>query len=145
MQRLDRDLPRIIGVESVKVVKQNFINQSYNTGAGSVGWEARSSKTNRAYDRRGQYRGSVYNSANKLLLQTRNLYNSIAYTVNGKSVTVGVNQSLVPYAKRMNQGGGGVPARQFMPKPGDPPNIAILQRVKRKIEFERNKAMAPFR
>ena len=155
----DKDLPRLIGIECVKVVKQNFQKQGYDSGAGIAPWKARSPKTNKTYDRnridsRGRrgntgrnstYRGSVYSSAKPLLMQTRNLYNSVSYTVVSKRVTIGVNASVIPYAKRMNEGGGGVPARKFMPTDSDKPNLLMLSRVKRKIEFEREKILKQFR
>lgn len=145
MEKLAADTPRIIGVESVRIVKQNFQLQEYDSGIGGTQWPARAAKTNKAYDRRGQYKGSVYNSSSKLLLQTRNLFRNVRFTVIGKNVQVGVNLSLVPYAKIQNEGGHGIPARKFIPANGEPPNRKILKAVVKKIVFERDRAMKDFK
>jgi hypothetical protein len=134
-------LPRIIGNEAVRAVRQNFISQGYDSGIGKESWPARADKTNKAYDRRGILKGSVYRSGNPLLLQTRNLYNAVQYKIIGKLVIIGVDETLIPYAKRMNEGGGGVPPRKFMPEPDEPPNMKILKAIKKKYESELNNAM----
>lgn len=165
MQKLAADMPRIAGKECVAVVKENFDLQGYDSGVGIEPWEQRDPKTNAAYDRgrtvnsRGQksryrtgrnatFKGSVYNSANPILEQTRNLKNSPKYRVAGKVVIIGIlSNSLGPvldYAKKMNEGGNGTPARQYMPRPIDPPNPKMLKGMKKKVEFERGKAMRDF-
>ena len=158
MKKLTDDTPRIIGNECVKVVKQNFPLQGYDSGNGVKPWPKRDPKTDKAYDRgktvnakgvqskyrtgnNKTYKGSVFSSANLLLEQTRRLYNSIKYKAISKSVIIGVDLLLVPYAEKMNEGGDGTPARQYMPDPEQPPNPKMLKRVKKKIQFERDKAM----
>ena len=108
--KLDSQMPRILGAKAVKVTRENFETESYN----GVKWQPRKAKTNRAYDRRGTYKGSVYNSANPLLRQTGNLFNSIKYVVTGSTIDVGVNLSQVPYAVAHNEGKNHQPKRQFI-------------------------------
>lgn len=138
-------MPRIIGNEAVKVVKQNFSLQGYDSGSGVNGWEARSPKTNRRYDRRTGVKGSTYNSGNPLLVQTHNLKNSIKYEAKGKSVFIGVDKGVIPYAKRMNEGGGGVPPRKYITAESEGPNQKVLKRVHKKILSERDRAMQAFK
>jgi hypothetical protein len=46
------DAPKIMGVESVRIIKQNIDPiQGYDSGAGVAKWRPRSDKTNAAYDR----------------------------------------------------------------------------------------------
>jgi hypothetical protein len=151
MQKLQGQLPRIIGNESVKVVKQNFVLQGYDSGTGVNSWAARSEATNKRYDKRYGVKGSVYQSGNPLLKQTLDLYNSVRYYLQSKSVTVGSDLTLVPYAKKMNEGGTGkwgnnetkTPARPFIPT--DQPNAKILNRVQKKVASERDKALKDFK
>jgi hypothetical protein len=169
MKKLSADTPRIIGNEAVKVVKDNFALQGYDSGFGVQPWEKRSEKTDKAYDRgkytltrgprAGQqskyrkganktYKGSVYSSANPIMEQTRNLLNSVIYSVSSGKVFIGVLRNtrgpVLKYAQKMNEGGNGVPARKYIPKPEEPPNPKMLKRFKKKIEFERGKAMKDF-
>lgn len=51
VQKLQQDLPRMAGVEWVKVVKDNFIKEGYDSGEGFKKWAPRKESTNRAYDR----------------------------------------------------------------------------------------------
>jgi hypothetical protein len=170
IEKLTNDMPRIIGNESVKVVKENFKLQGYDSGNGVTPWQPRKAVTDAAYDRGriryangkkskyrhgpGGYRGSVYNSENKLLLQARVLYNGIKYIVNSKrSVTIGVDDALIPYGRKMNEGGPGkwgkrptmTPARKFMPTPGEKPNAKILAKIFNKIERERKRILRDFK
>jgi len=143
------------------LVKDNFRLQGYDSGMGVAPWDKRKAKTDKAYDRgkttnskgvQSQYRtgknktykGSVFSSANPLLEQTRRLYNSIKYKAITKTVIIGVDLLLVPYAEKMNEGGNSTPARPYMPQPHMPPNPKMLKSVKKKIEFERGKAMKGF-
>ena len=153
-------LPRIIGNESVRVVKDNFKLQGYDSGNGVTPWSKRDEKTNKAYNRgktknkageESKYRsgksvmkGSVYQASNPLLLQTRNLYNAIKYKHIGSSVVVGVDEGLIPYAKTMNEGRSNIPPRQFIPKPDQMPNQKILMAIKKKYDFEVTKTMKGF-
>jgi len=84
------------------------------------------------------------------MMQTLDLYNGIRYYLQSKSVKVGVDITLVPYAERMNNGGAGnwgknsteTPACPFIPT--DEPNFKILKRVVKKVNSERNKALKIF-
>jgi hypothetical protein len=138
MEDLNTKIPRIMGTSAVKVVKENFKLQGYDSGAGIRKWDKRDPETDKAYDRRGKLKGSVYSSSNPLLLQTRNLYNSIKYLVTGKSVRIGVDLNLIPYAEAMNK------TRQYIPKENEGPNIKILEHIKKKILSERNRIMKIF-
>ena len=158
---ITKDLPRIIGNEAVRAVKQNFKLQGYDSGMGVTEWPKRDPKTDKAYDRGkttnkrgkqskyrrnpGVYKGSVFSSQNPILEQTRTLYNGIKYVINGKSVIIGVDLGLIPYAKIQNEGGRGIPERQYQPKPEEPPNEKILKAIQKKYEFEREKAMKGFK
>ena len=135
--KLVQNLPRIIGFESVKVVKENFKLQGYDSGAGVNGWPKRKPKTDKSYDKRGKLKGSVYNSSNPLLMQTRNLYNSVNYFTRAKQVLIGVDLNLIPYAQKMNE------QRQYMPQPSESANAKIIARVLNKINFEQEKILKP--
>lgn len=145
------DLPRIVGTIAVRVVKENFKLQAYDSGIGVTKWVKRADKTNKAYDanrgpgQNGRYKGTVYKSTNPLLLQSQNLYNAIQYTTKRASVLIGVNETLIPYAKIQNEGGRGIPARQYMPRKSETPNIKMLRQIEAKIIYERNKALRDFR
>lgn len=135
-EKLQNSLPLIIGVEAVKVVRENFDKQGYDTGVSFTAWPKRAAVTNWSYDynrvsnswtiksggkgkgqfltpsgrkskAKNRYKGSVISSLNPILLQTRTLYRSIAYFLSGKKVTIGVDPSLVIYAQKMNEGGKG--------------------------------------
>lgn len=169
--------PRIIGSEALKVIDKNFDNESYDTGTGKEKWKPRADSTNRSYDLRGNYKGSVYNSKSKILQQTLNLRDGITRKIQQKSVFIGVNLLKVPYAKIHNEGGTiqinqhtrkvvnnrfargtptkktsrtigahtiRMPKRQYMPKPGDPPNPAIMKAAFNKLQNERNQIMKNF-
>ena len=154
-------LPRIIGNEARRVVKENFKLQGYDSGFGVTKWAKRDPKTDKAYDRgktvnkHGKqskyrknpsvYKGSVFSSQNPLLEQTRTLYNGIKYVINGKSIIIGVDIGLIPYAKAMNEGGRGIPARKYEPEPNEEPNAKILKAISKKYESERDKAMKGFK
>lgn len=170
MEKLKNALPRIIGVEAVKVVKQNFDLQGYDSGSGVEKWPERTEATNAAYDynRSSKYRtatgrvsvyknplkGSVFNSGNPLLQQTRDLYDAIQYYVVGNKVTIGVDLQVIPYAQKMNEGGDGswgnnphtwTPPRKYVPKPREPANPKILKAAATKVEFERDRIMVNFK
>jgi len=138
--QVEKDMPRIAGNECVKIIKNNFKLQGYATGSSVKAWPKRASKTNKAYDSRGAYKGSVYNSSNPLELQTRNLYNSIKFKALSKSVVIGVDILLIPYAQIQNEGGRGIPARQYMPHPDKGPNRLMKKAIadKAKKEFDRS-------
>ena len=139
MEKLVANQTRIIGNESVKVVKQNFIIQGYDTGTGVKAWDERKPSTNKAYDKRHGVKGSVYNSGNPLLLQTRNLYNAVKYKASNKLVQIGVDLGLIPYAEKMNE------TRQYIPTETEGPNRKILGKVKDKIKREQDLAMQNFK
>lgn len=151
MERLVRNMPRVIGVEAVRVVKQNFNLHGYDSGNGFEKWEDRKDATNRAYaanrkkGRQGIYKGSVYSPIKPLLKQTLNLYNNIKYQTRGmSSVIIGVDRGLVPYAEAHNEGLHHEPMRQFMPHPDQAPNKKILNQIEKKYIHERDRAMKRF-
>lgn len=169
--------PRIIGSEALKVIDKNFDNESYDTGRGREKWKPRADATNKAYDRRGNYKGSVYNSKSKILQQTLNLRDGVKKKESKNSVFIGINLLKVPYAQIHNEGGViqipnhtrnvskgkfargtpskashrtisahtiRMPKRQYMPKPGDPPNPAIMKASFNKLQNERNRILKKF-
>jgi len=157
MQTLVKALPRIVGSEAVKSVKDNFRLQGYDSGTGVVKWKERSAATQSLYDKRVWVKGSVYSSTRKLLEQTMALFNGIKYDQIGTGrVRIGVDINLVPYAQYMNEGvtDGSmgphhihteIPPRQFMPRPGEPPNPKIMAAVEKKVIYERDKALQTFK
>lgn len=153
METLTAKLPRIIGNEAVKVVKENFALQGYDSGTGVKPWEHRAEVTDYNYDHRYGVKGSVYNSGSPILEQSINLYNSLKYEIMGGIVKIGVDLTLVPYGEKMNTGGPGTwgkyahtetPARQYMPTPNEPPNPKMILRFIKKLRFEARKAMRNF-
>lgn len=147
MEKLNSKLPTVAGVEALRVIEKNFDNESYDTGNGKVKWEARSEKTNAAYDKRYGVRGSVFNSANKLLRQTGNLFDSIRKRVAGMVVFIFFDTKKVPYGQVHNEGDSekNIPQRQFMPMPNEPENPAIMKALFRKYSFERERIMRKFK
>jgi hypothetical protein len=160
---IKNDVTRIIGVESVRLVKTNFINESYNDGLSITSWPKRKASTNAAYDagktrnaktgklskyrtgKNSTYKGSVYSSSKPLLRQTLALYNSITYRVFGSSVFIGTNLNIVPYAAAHNQGLGHEPRRQYMPYGNQQGNPLIMRQVTKKVEFEIYRRMNTFK
>ena len=153
VQKLDTEAPRVFGVESVRIVRQNFTLQGYDSGAGVKAWPKRSSKSNAKYDHHPFYRGTVYSSRSPLLMQQRKLYYGVQYWAQRSRVNVGVEQSLVPYAKLMNEGGWSVwlgdriniPPRQYIPKPSESVNPKIITACTRKYDTMLKKAMKTFK
>lgn len=151
MERLMKNMPRIIGNESVKIVKQNFKIQGYDNGLGVDEWAPRDDKTNAAYTRnrgkgqQGIYKGSVFSASKPLLRQTLNLYNNIRYRTIGMSrVFIGGDTGLVPYMRRHNEGLDKMPKRQFMPTPNQGANVKMQEAYRLKYEKERDRAMRRF-
>jgi hypothetical protein len=133
IKKMQEDAPRIIGVESVRILKDNFRLQGYDSGNGVIKWNKRSKVTDTAYsynrnasyrtpvrDKKSKYKnpykGSVVSASRPIMTQTGNLRDSINYQVAGKSVTIGVFpnvkkagalQEAHSYAKKMNEGGSG--------------------------------------
>jgi phage gpG-like protein len=176
LKQLEKDLPRIIGVESVRILKENFKKQGYDSGNGFTAWPKRKDITNTAYEYnrtasyrtpklgkkskyKNPYKGSVVNSTRPILTQTGNLRDALSYQINGKTVFIGVyprvsmvggkTRDALAYAKIHNEGGSSkwghastkIPRRQFMPRPGDPPNPKILKAVEKKYRTELHKFM----
>lgn len=171
-------LPQIIGVECVKVIKSNFQKQGY-TSAGQ--WPKRKESTNKLYDYnrnasyrtpklgkvskyKNPYKGSVVRSGNPILLQTRNLRDSVSYSISGSIVTIGVfrrtivingeTHDTMNYAKVHNEGlsfmawgkhAAKMPKRQFMPRPSDPPTQAMRDAIKKKYYEKLNAIMNPWK
>jgi hypothetical protein len=111
MDALMKKTPDIIGVESVKIVKQNFLLSGYDSGNGVTPWPKRKNATNKAYTaNRGKggnsnYKGSVYSASKPLLRQSLALFNSIKFIVSSGYVFIGVDLGIVPYAQVHNEGG----------------------------------------
>lgn len=156
LEKLVADLPRIGGAEAVKVVKDNFRLQGYDSGSGVTKWPERSAATQALYDKRVWVKGSVYSSTRRLLEQTMALLNAIKYDEQGRKVRIGVDLSLVPYAQYMNEGvkDGSLgphhihtetPARQYMPLPGEPANPKIMKGIYAKVQYEADKALKVFK
>jgi len=180
MQKLKQNMPRIIGVESVKVLKENFKKQGYDSGTGFTAWKKRSKATDTAYDYnrtssyrtpklhkkskyKNPYKGSVVSSKRPIMVQTGNTRDALNFQANGNKTIIGIFPRIVmiggkshdafAHAKILNEGGTGtwgrhstkIPKRQFMPRPQDPPNQAILNQVKKKYFFELDKFMADWK
>jgi phage gpG-like protein len=146
MQKFQQDLPMVMGEESVKIIKDNFKQQRYDSGNGIENWQQRSAKTNKRYDSRSGVKGTTFKSNSPLLRQTLTLYNSLMFRVTGKSVFVGTNTSLVPYAPAHNEGTkNGIPKRKFIPANGELPNQKIIQKISKKIISVRNEIMKDFK
>jgi len=152
IQKLEADATRVFGIIAVKNIKNNFLLQGYNSGVGFTSWVPRKAATNKAYSRnRGpgkisNYKGSVYNAANPLLQQTRNLYNSIkAKVLSGNIVFIGINLDLVPYGQAHNEGLNHEPQRQFMPTESEGANPAMIKEFSGKISQYTEKIMFNFK
>lgn len=158
-----KNAPRIIGVESVRLIHENFKISAYDSGHGVEAWPARKPATNKEYDRghsvnsktgklskyrtgkNGTYKGSVFSSSKPLLRQTLSLYNSIQYTISGGYVFIGVNLSLVPYARAHNEGLHHEPKRKFMPTRNEGINPKMTANVNKKLKFETDNIMKKFK
>lgn len=146
-------LPRMAGIEAKKVVRENFLLQGYDDGRMFRMWAKREDSTNNRYDKRYGVKGSVYSSSHPVLHQSGDLENAVDYeVVNDKTVVIGVNLAVIPYAKIHNEGGPGsayghpfvMKQRQYMPLPGDPPNLKILKAIQEKLKYETAEAMKNF-
>jgi phage gpG-like protein len=134
IKHLKEAMPRIIGVESVRLIKENFKKQGYDSGSGLTPWDKRKDATNKMYDYnrtasyrtpklgkkskyKNPYKGSVVSSKRPILTQTGNLRDSITFQASGKTVLIGVYPKIVSiggktkdalaYAKHLNEGGPG--------------------------------------
>lgn len=153
MDLVVKNLPRMVGREAVTVVRENFLLQGYDDGRSFTMWPSRDENTNKRYDKRYGVKGSVFSSSNAVLHQTGNLENSIDYkVVDQKTVFIGSNLAVIPYAKIHNEGGRGtayghpfvMKQRKYMPLPGDRPNQKILNAVHEKLKYETAAAMKTF-
>ena len=152
VEAVANNLPRIIGVESVRVIKENFKLEGYDDGISFTPWEPRKEETNARYDKRTGVKGASFNSSNKIMNQTENLRDANHYTVNGRQVVVGVDLNVIPYGQIHNEGLQGkawgkhtfkMPKRQYIPV--GKPNVKILKAVRKKLTFEIGKAMKEFK
>ena len=110
-ERAKKDMPRRLGKKAVDVTKENFVNQGFE----GQRWKERAESTDKQYDRRGSYKGSVYSSKSPILRQTNNLFNSIQFRVRGKMIEIGIFEDrIIKYAQRHNEGIGNSPKRQFI-------------------------------
>lgn len=133
LKKLERDFPRIIGIESVRIIKQNFGLQGYRaTSTGTKSWQKRSPVTDEMYDynrtasyrtpklgkkstHRNPYKGSVVSSKNPVLKQTGNLRDTVTYKVSGNTIEIGLwtkpvtiagkTVDTIVYGKIHNEGG----------------------------------------
>jgi phage gpG-like protein len=153
MQLVEAKAPRIIGNEAVRLVKENFRIEAYDSGSGVTKWPPRKASTNNRYDKRTGVKGSVFNSDKKLLDQTGNLKDSIHYELKPKGVLIGSDLTIIPYAQIHNEGGNGMawgrvpfkmPERKYMPAPNEPPNPKMLKAITAKIDYEIRGAMKAF-
>lgn len=152
IKKLDAALPRMFGKISVDIVQENFKLQGYDSGTGVIKWPKRHWKSNLKYDEHDFYRGTVYSSKSPLLLQSWKLYYGIQYWAQRGRVKIGVDSSLIPYAKTMNEGGiemwlgkeTTIPARQFLPKESEGANPKIETALKRKYDSELKATMKGF-
>lgn len=162
-EKVSKDLPRVIGIISVKEVRENFRRQSYTGPNGIEQWQPRKASTNAQYDRgrvansrtgklskyrtgkNSTFKGSVYSSSNPIQMQTLALFNSIQYKILGGYVFVGTNLSIVPYARALNEGLGHEQRRQFMSFGNQPINPMIVRNVTQKLDFETKKALGKFK
>lgn len=154
MRKFQQELPEVMGVESVKIIKDNFNKKGYDSGAGVENWyrwsdtlsSGRKAATDIRYWKRQGVKGTTFSPNAPLLRQTLTLYNSIMFRATGKRVFVGTNTSLVPYAPAHNEGTQkGVPKRKFIPANGEPPNPKIVERIGKKITIRRNEIMKNFK
>lgn len=161
--RMMKDTPRIIGIECLKIIRNNFRIGGYDTGNGVEKWEARKPATNKAYDRgrtkdpktgklskyrtgkNSTYKGSVFSSGKPILIQTRNLYNAIQYKIAGGYVFIGVDLALVPYAKAHNLGLHHEPKRQFMPTNSEGANPKMIKAINNKLKIRTDGIMKKFK
>jgi hypothetical protein len=160
---IKNDLPRICGVEGKRIVKQNFLLHGYDNGISFTKWPKRDPKTDAAYDRgktvnartgklskyrtgkNSTFKGSVYSSANPLLMQSHALYDAIDYRVINMGAFIGVNLNIVPYAEVHNVGLHHEPLRQYMPRPTDRnANPKIMNAIYHKAKYEIENRMKKF-
>lgn len=170
---IKNDVTRIIGVESVRAVMQNFDRSSYDSGNGITAWPKRADSTNAQYDRgrvrnkktrqlskyrsgkNSVFKGSVYNSANPLLIQTHTLKNSIHFRISNMTVWIGSSGEftgingksgqIATYAEANNAGTSTIPRRQFQPMPHENGNPKILKAVSKKVDYEIQQRMRLFK
>lgn len=154
MEKIARNLPRIIGTEAVRVIKDNFRLGGYDDGNSVQKWEPRNDRTNNRYDKRYGVKGSVANSDNKVLEQSGDLRDSVGYQAEGKLVKIGVDLLLIPYAEIHNAGLIGkawgkyafkMPKRKYMPEESEGPNKKIMAAIEKKLNFEIMRAMRLFK
>ena len=156
LQKLhERELPTIMGVEAVKLVRENFTEQGYENGEGKEDWQPRPEWVNKVYDTNPAYKGSYIKGSNPIAKQTGKLFRSIQHQETTNKTFVGVNTNLVPYAPKINEGGTSywaeigrsinVIARKFLPVPGEPINPKLIATSKRKYEQRLDRVMQRFK
>ena len=154
LKKLHEDeLLRYAGVEGVKLVKDNFKEQSFDH---EENWEPRPDWVNEIYDTNPAYKGSYIKGSNPIAKQTGKLRDSNHFEVTPNKVLIGTNTNLVPYAKTINEGGKSywaqagrtinVIARKFLPVTEDSTFInKIWNKAKVKYETRLNQIMSNFR
>ena len=167
-QAIKKNLPRLIGTEAVKLIKNNFTTASYFGGAS---WKRRSGATFRAYSynrskkfrtktgkastAQNKYKGSRYKNSNPLLLQTRRLYKSIKYKIKGNVIFIGVNDTTVniDITQHLNEGGKGkwgkattnTPKRQFLPIGSQAMPAPMKKMIEKEFNQEFDRALKLFK
>ena len=144
MKHFALNFPKTMGKLAVGNIRSSFAMSAYNSGGSSKPWQERSERTNYGYDAhlyggtklKTNKQGGNYSSANPLLVQSKNLINSVDYKAGSDSIDVGVYSHIVMingvphdsevYGQENNEGGKNLPQRQFMPKPDEGPNEAMV-------------------
>jgi hypothetical protein len=151
----EKDLLKYMGIEGVKLVKENFKEQGYDSGEGKEEWKERPAWVNKIYDTHPNYKGSYIKGSNPIAKQTGKLRDSNNYEIVGNKVLIGTNTNLVPYAKKINEGGQeywaeagrtiNIMARKYLPISGEPINPKLVQRAKTKYETRLNQIMEKYK
>lgn len=147
-------LPIIVGVECVKVVKENFRLQGYDNGMNLTKWPKRKASTDLRYTRRYGVKGSVFNAANKIMEQTGNLRDGVKYKITGRLIFIGVDNQLLPYSQIHNEGLHGsawgrhpfvMPLRKYMPTANEGANPKMITAIQKKLTADIGVAMKIFK
>jgi hypothetical protein len=170
IKELETRFPPAIGVICVREIKGNFVKMQ---GV----WPKRKKMTdflyeyNRTNDYRtpklgkksrhvNPYKGSVVHANRPILIQTRNLIDSITYNASGKGVLIGVFHRMsklghdsLSYARLLNEGGtmkvfnhqGHMPQRKFMPLPSEGPTPTMWISIDKKYKSELSKIMGSWK
>jgi hypothetical protein len=166
MKRFVAGFKKTIGHLAIANISSSFVMGAYNSGNSSTPWAERSENTNYAYDYHqgrkvntslGNSKKGFYSSTNPLLLQSHNLIDSIGFRVFKNYIEVGIYPHIViingephdseVYGKQNNEGNTqtNLPQRQFMPKPDEGPNMAMVNSIEGAWKSGESKIMSKFR